>query len=53
MLFPFFLIPAVIVQTFNPTSELALPTGTPVNERKAEIKAHPLTAEMKIRKYSK
>ena len=51
MLFPrflfLFLIPAVIVQIFNPTTELAIPTGKPTNEANAETKTQPLTVETK------
>ena len=45
----YFLIPAVRVQIFNITAELAIPTGTPTNEADAEIETQPLTAEMKIK----
>ena len=34
------LIPAVITQIFNPIAELAVPTGIPTKEAKAEIEAH-------------
>ena len=37
----------VIAQIFNPTAELAIPTGTLTNEANAEIETLPLTAEMK------
>ena len=47
------LILAVIERTFNPTPELAIPTGTPTNEANPETETQPLTAEMKIRKCSK
>ena len=33
----YFLIPAVIVQIFNPTEELAILIGIPTKEAKAEI----------------
>ena len=33
----YFLIPAMIVQTFIPSEELAIPTGTQTNEANAEI----------------
>ena len=49
----YFLIPAVTAQIFNPTAELAVPTGTPTNEPNAEIKTQPLTEEAKTRKCSK
>ena len=48
----YFLIPVVIAQIFNPAAELVIPTGTPTNEAKAEIKKHRLTAETKIRNCS-
>ena len=48
----YILISAVIAQIFIPTTELAIPTGTPTNEVNAEIETQPLTAEMKIRKRS-
>ena len=46
----YFLITAVIAQIFNPTTELAMPIGTPTKEVKEEIKTHPVTAEAKISK---
>ena len=49
----YFLIPAVIAQIVNLNVELAIPTGTPINEENAEIETPPLTAQMKIRKSSK
>ena len=39
-----FLVPAMIAQIFIPTTELAIPTGTPTSETNAEIEAQPLTA---------
>ena len=36
----YFLIPAVIAQIFNPTAELTIPTGTPINEANTEIHNH-------------
>ena len=47
-----FLIPGVITQTFNPIAELAISTGRPIKETKAEMKTHPVTIETKIRKCS-
>ena len=49
----YFLILAWIAQVFNLTAELVMPTGTPTNEANSEIEIQPLTAEMKIRKFSK
>ena len=42
-----FLMPAVITQIFNPTADLAIPTGIPTKEAKVDIKTHPATAEAK------
>ena len=36
----YFLIPVFIAQIFNPAAELVIPTGTPTNEAKTEIKKH-------------
>ena len=47
-----FLIPAVIVQIFNPLAELIIPIGIPSKEAKAETEIHPITAKSKIRKCS-
>ena len=38
--------PAVIAQNFIPTGELAIPTGTPTKEVKAEIETHLVTLEV-------
>ena len=38
----YFLIPAVIAQTFNPIAELLIPIGIPIKEAKAEIEIHPV-----------
>ena len=43
----------MIAQIFIPTAEFAIPTGTLDNEAKADIQTQSLTAEMKIREYSK
>ena len=48
-----FLIPALILQIFNPTAKLAITTETLTNEGKAEIKKYSLTAETKERKMLK
>ena len=42
------LIPAVITQIFIIAAELAIPTGIPIKEAKAEIETHPKTIEAKI-----
>ena len=34
------LIPAICAQIFNPATELAMPTGIPTNEAKAEMEIH-------------
>ena len=46
----YFLIPAVIAQIFNPIAELVIYVGIPTEEAKAEMEAHPLIVEAKIRK---
>ena len=46
----YFWIPAVIAQSFIPTAELVIPTGTQTNEANAEIKTQPVTVETKISK---
>ena len=48
----YFLIPAIIVQIFNPISEIVIPIEIPSKESKEEIKIHPVIAEAKIRKSS-
>ena len=59
LFFPFlitdlhFLISTVTAQFFNPTKELAIPVGTITNKANAKIESEPLTAELKIRKFSK
>ena len=47
-----FLIHAVLAQLLNPTAELAIPTGTQINEPNAEIETQPLTSETKAIKHS-
>ena len=44
----YFLIPAVITQIFNPIVELAIPTGIPTREAKAEMETHPVIVEIAI-----
>ena len=39
----------MIAQIFNPTAELAIPTGPPTNAENAEIRTYPLTAKTKTR----
>ena len=48
----YFLIPALIVQIFNPIAELVIPVEIPTKEKKAEMETHPVIAEAKIRKCS-
>ena len=48
----YFLIPAVIAQTFIPIAELVIPIGLPIKEAKAEIEIYPVIVEAKTRKYS-
>ena len=38
----------MIAQVFNPTAELAIPTGTLTNEANAETETYPLTAESNV-----
>ena len=45
-----FLIPAVIVQTLNPITELVISIRIPMKEVKAEIEIHPVIVEAKIRR---
>ena len=42
-----------ISSIFNHSEELTIHKGTPINETNAQVETHPLTVEMKIRKYSK
>ena len=44
-----FLITAVLLQIFYPTTELAIPMGIPINEAKAEIETHLMIVETKTR----
>ena len=46
----YFLFLAVITQIFIVTIKLAIPTGKPTQEAKAEIETHPVTVEVKIGK---
>ena len=43
----YLLLPEVIEQIFNPTTEIIIPTGTAPNEANAENKTKPLIAESK------
>ena len=54
--FLFFLIiklsfsaPAVTAHIFNPTPELAIPTGITTKETKAKVGTHPVIADTKIK----
>ena len=47
------LIPEVNALIFDLTTQLVMPKGTPINGAKGEIETHPLTVEIKIRKYAK
>ena len=44
------MIPADITQICIATTELAMPTGIPTKEVKAEVEAHPVTLEANISK---
>ena len=46
----YFLIPAVIAQTFNPTAELVIPIGIAINKVNEKIEMQPVTVEAKISK---
>ena len=48
----YFLIPAVIAQSFSPTAELEIPPGIPTIESKPEIETHSVTEKAKISKCS-
>ena len=48
----YFLITAVIAQTFDPVAELVIPIKILTKEAKAEMKTHPVISEAKIRKCS-
>ena len=39
-------------QIFNPTVELAIPTGIPTKEAKKEMETHPVTLEAKVSRCS-
>ena len=41
----------MIEQTSIPTTELAVPTGTPTDEANAKIETQPLTAEIKYKNF--
>ena len=45
-----FLIPVILGQIFNPIAELVIPIGIPIKNSKAEMEAHPVTVEIRIRK---
>ena len=47
-----FLITAVITQIFIAAATLAIPTGIPTKEAKAEIETHAVTVEARISKSS-
>ena len=46
----YFLIRALITQTFSPIAKLVIPTGIPTKEAKAEMETHPVIVEITIRK---
>ena len=49
----YFIIPEVIPQSFNPTTELVILMGLPTKEANAEFEAQLLTTEMKRKEYLK
>ena len=48
----YIIIPAVVTQSFSPTAELVIPTGTQTNEANTENETQPVTVEARISKYS-
>ena len=48
----YFLIRAVIAQTFISIAEVVIPTGIPTKKAKGEMEIHPVIAGAKIRKRS-
>ena len=42
----YFLIPAVIIQIFNPIAELVIPIRILTRETKADMETHPITEEI-------
>ena len=48
----YYLIPCVIAQIVTSTAELVIPIKIPTKEAKAEMKANPVIAEIKISKSS-
>ena len=48
----YFLILAVITQTFNPVAKLVIPLGMPNKEAKSEMETSPLTIDIKLSKCS-
>ena len=44
-----FLIPAVIIQIFNPVAELVIVRGIPTKEAKGEMETHPIIVETILR----
>ena len=46
------MISAVIVQIFNPISELVIPAGIPAKDEKAEMETYPVIVENTISKWS-
>ena len=43
----YFLIPAVIAQSYNPFAEFVMPIGIPSKEAKAEIEIRPVIGKLK------
>ena len=48
----YFLIPAVIAQTFNPVAESVVLIGKLIKEAKAKMERHPVIVKAKIRNWS-
>ena len=48
----YFLIPAVIAQTFNPVAESVVLIGKLIKEAKVKMERHPVIVKAKIRNWS-
>ena len=48
----YFLIPEIIKEISIAIAELAIPTGIPTNEARAEVKTYPVTSETRISRFS-
>ena len=48
----YFVMPVAILQVFNPLAELVIPIRISSKKANAEIKIHPVIAEIEIKKFS-